>query len=344
MTAGSATPTAGRVAHPLRRFRLPGVLLALALAYGTIGYILIERWSLLDSFFMTITTISTVGYGEVHPLSTAGRIFTSTLIIGGVGTMLYAFGVFAETLSEGHFIEYRRIRRVQRRIDGMRGHFIVCGYGRIGTRVVTEFEEVRRDYVVVDNNPDAVGRLRVENRVHIEGDAAAEEVLLAAGISRAKGLISAVDSDERSVYITLAARALNPDLYIVARAGQPASIRRLELAGADRVVSPYLMAGHRIAEVALRPALVDVLDNLQHGNSENGVEELLVGPRCPLIGRAVAEAGLLSGKAGRLLAIRRADGTLLSHPDTQALVLAEGDLVVILGTNQQLAAAAALFE
>ncbi len=332
------------MANPLSRFRLPGLLLAGALAYGTVGYLLIERWSLLDSFYMTITTISTVGFSEVHPLDTAGRLFTSTLIIGGVGTMLYAFGVFAETLSEGHFIEYRRMRRVRRRIDGMRGHFIVCGYGRIGTRIVTEFEEVRRDYVVVDNNPEAIGRLKVEDRVHIEGDAAAEDILLAAGIARAKGLISAVDSDERSVYITLAARALNPDLYIVARAGQPASIRRLELAGADRVVSPYLMAGHRIAEVALRPALVDVLDNLQHGNSENGVQELLVGPTCPLIGKSVREAGLLSGKSGRLLAVRRAEGTLLSHPDTQDLVLSEGDLVVILGTNQQLAAAAAVFE
>ena len=332
------------MANPLSRFRLPGLLLAGALAYGTVGYLLIERWSLLDSFYMTITTISTVGFSEVHPLDTAGRLFTSTLIIGGVGTMLYAFGVFAETLSEGHFIEYRRMRRVRRRIDGMRGHFIVCGYGRIGTRIVTEFEEVRRDYVVVDNNPEAIGRLKVEDRVHIEGDAAAEDILLAAGIARAKGLISAVDSDERSVYITLAARALNPNLYIVARAGQPASIRRLELAGADRVVSPYLMAGHRIAEVALRPALVDVLDNLQHGNSENGVQELLVGPTCPLIGKSVGEAGLLSGKSGRLLAVRRAEGTLLSHPDTQDLVLSEGDLVVILGTNQQLAAAAAVFE
>lgn len=332
------------MANPLSRFRLPGLLLAGALAYGTVGYLLIERWSLLDSFYMTITTISTVGFSEVHPLDTAGRLFTSTLIIGGVGTMLYAFGVFAETLSEGHFIEYRRMRRVRRRIDGMRGHFIVCGYGRIGTRIVTEFEEVRRDYVVVDNNPEAIGRLKVEDRVHIEGDAAAEDILLAAGIARAKGLISAVDSDERSVYITLAARALNSDLYIVARAGQPASIRRLELAGADRVVSPYLMAGHRIAEVALRPALVDVLDNLQHGNSENGVQELLVGPTCPLIGKSVREAGLLSGKSGRLLAVRRAEGTLLSHPDTQDLVLSEGDLVVILGTNQQLAAAAAVFE
>ena len=332
------------MANPLSRFRLPGLLLAGALAYGTVGYLLIERWSLLDSFYMTITTISTVGFSEVHPLDTAGRLFTSTLIIGGVGTMLYAFGVFAETLSEGHFIEYRRMRRVRRRIDGMRGHFIVCGYGRIGTRIVTEFEEVGRNYVVVDNNPEAIGRLKVEDRVHIEGDAAAEDILLAAGIARAKGLISAVDSDERSVYITLAARALNPDLYIVARAGQPASIRRLELAGADRVVSPYLMAGHRIAEVALRPALVDVLDNLQHGNSENGVQELLVGPTCPLIGKSVGEAGLLSGKSGRLLAVRRAEGTLLSHPDTQDLILSEGDLVVILGTNQQLAAAAAVFE
>ena len=243
--------------NPFVRFRLPAVLLGFFLLLGTAGYMVIERWSLLDSFYMTIITISTVGFTEVHPMNTPGRLFTSALIVGGVGTMLYGFGVFAETLSEGHFLEFRRIRRLERQVNALRNHFIVCGYGRIGTQVVSEFEHFKQGYVVIDNNPEAIERLRHEDRLHIEADAASEEVLREAGIEHARGLVSAVDSDERSVYITLIARAMNAKLWIVARAGRPDSIRRLELAGANQAVSPYLMAGHRMAEMALDPSLQD---------------------------------------------------------------------------------------
>lgn len=225
----------------------------MVLVAGTVGYSLIEHWTLVDAFYMTVITISTVGFTEVHPLDVAGKLFTSGLIAGGVGTMLYAFGVFAETLSEGHFVEYRRWRRMERDIDKLREHFIVCGYGRTGTRIAKEFDAEQIPYVVIDQNPEAVARLRVEQRLHIEGDAASEEILKAAGIEHARGLISAVDSDERSVYITLTARSLNKNLHIIARAGQEESIRRLRLAGADRVVNPYLMAGHRMAEFAVHP-------------------------------------------------------------------------------------------
>ena len=163
--------------NPFAPFRLPAVLLAFFIAFGSAGYALIERWSLFDSFYMTIITISTVGFTEVHPMNTPGRLFTSVLIVGGVGTMLYAFGVFAETLSEGHFLEFRRVRRLERKVRALRGHFIVCGYGRIGTQVVSEFESSQHDYVVIDNNREAIERLRQEDRLHIEADAASEEVL-----------------------------------------------------------------------------------------------------------------------------------------------------------------------
>jgi len=244
-----------RVENPFGRFRLPAVLLAFFIAFGTTGYLLIERWSMLDAFYMTIITISTVGFTEVHPMDTPGRLFTSVLIVGGVGTMLYAFGVFAETLSEGHFLEFRRVRRLERQVRALRNHFIVCGYGRIGSQVVSEFEHFKQPYVVIDSNSEAIDRLRQEDRLHIEADAASEEVLKDAGIEHARALISAVDSDERSVYITLIARNLNPTLWIVARASRAASIRRLELAGANHAVSPYVMAGHRMAEMALDPTL-----------------------------------------------------------------------------------------
>ncbi|TMF92982.1 MAG: potassium channel family protein, partial [Chloroflexi bacterium] len=261
--------------HPLLRFRLAGILLAIVIVVGVAGYMLIDGWNFLDSFYMVIMTIATVGYGEVHPQGPLGRIFTSGLIVVGVATMLYSFGVFASTLTDNALGEYRRQRRLQHDLDRLRDHFIICGYGRIGTQIVAEFEDHRVPYVVIDQTEEAVERIRAENRLHIEGDASKEEILKQAGIERARGLISAVDSDERAVYIVLAARAFNPDLYIVARAGRPDSIRRLELAGATRTISPYVMAGHRMAELAIRPAMVEVLDTLHHGEAGIGVEELV---------------------------------------------------------------------
>ncbi len=327
--------------HPLTRFRLPAVLLIVVLTYGTLGYLLIERWTPGDALYMTIITISTVGFQEVHPLSPIGRAFTATLIVGGVATMLYAFGIFAELLAEGHIAEYGRQRRLQSRIGALRDHFVICGYGRIGTQIVQEFEHARTRYVVIDNNPEAITRLRSEDRLHIAGDAAAEDVLRAAGIERARGVICAVDSDERAVYITLAARALKPDLYLVARAGRPESIRRLELAGADRVISPYRMAGHQMAELALRPALVEVVDFLQHAGTPVGVEELLLRDSSPLVGQSVVAAGLTADQLARLVAIRRRDGDLLVNPDDD-LVLAAGDLLIAFGSRDQLERTAAL--
>jgi Kef-type K+ transport systems, predicted NAD-binding component len=157
---------------------------------------------------------------------------------------------------------------LERQLNHLRDHFIICGYGRIGTQIAIEFDDHKVPYAVIEQNPEALERLHNENRLHIEGDAASEDILQQAGIERARGLISAVDSDERSVYITLSARALNPGLFIISRGGRPDSTRRLELAGANRVISPYRMAGHRMAELAVHPALVDVLDTLHHGGSE----------------------------------------------------------------------------
>jgi voltage-gated potassium channel len=332
-----------RLPHPLLRFRLPAVLLGVVIVYGIAGYSAIEGWNLLDSFYMTIITISTVGYSELHPLSTTGRLFTSTLIVVGVGTMLYGFGVFAETLTDNTFVNYRRERQLERALNRLRDHFIICGYGRIGTQIVAEFQEHKIPYAVIDQTEEALVRLRNEDRLHVEGDASSEEILKLAGIERARGLISAVDSDERAVYITLAARALKPDLYLISRAGRPESIRRLELAGANRIISPYQMAGHRMAELAVRPALVDVLDTLHHGMSEIAVEEMLVKRGMAAVGRTLAEAGLLGPSAAKLLALRRADGTLHVNPGPD-LRLDDRDLLIALGSEEQLFASAAMLK
>jgi voltage-gated potassium channel len=319
------------------------VLLGVIILYGIAGYMLIDGWNLLDAFYMVIITISTVGYQEIHPQGVAGRIFTSTLIVTGVATMLYGFGVFAETLADNAFGRYRRERQLQRSLDQLRDHFILCGYGRIGTAIVAEFEAHKVAYAVIDQTEEAVERLRAEGRLHLEGDASSEDLLKQAGIDRARGLICAVDSDERAVYIVLAARALNPNLYIIARAGRPESIRRLELAGASRTISPYQMAGHRIAELAVRPALVDVLDTLHHGDLGIGVEELLVGPGMAAVGKAISEAGLLDPSAAKVLALRRRDGTLHVSPGGD-LRLEEGDLLIALGSESQLLKAASLLK
>jgi voltage-gated potassium channel len=330
-----------RVEHPLLRFRLPLILLVIVIALGVSGYMLINGWDLLDSFYMVIITISTVGYTEVHPQGNAGRMFTSGLIVFGVATMLYGFGVFAETLADNAFGRYRRERQLQRDLSRLRDHFIICGYGRMGTQIVAEFEEHKTAYVVIDQTEEALERIRAEGRLHIEGDASSEDVLRQAGIERARGLVSAVDSDERAVYVVLAARALNPQLYIVARGGRPESLRRLELAGATRTVSPYAMAGHRMAELAIRPAMVDVLDSLHHGEAGIGVEEMLVASNTKAVHKTIEECGLLDPAAARVLAVRRKDGTLHVSPNG-SLRLEEGDLVIALGTEDQLFASAAL--
>ena len=319
------------------------MLLGLIILYGVAGYMLIDGWNLLDAFYMVIITISTVGYTEIHPQSAAGRIFTSTLIVVGVATMLYGFGVFAETLADNAFGNYRRQRQLERSLNQLRDHFILCGYGRIGTEIVAEFEDHKVPYAVIDQTEEAVERLRAEGRLHLEGDASSEELLRQAGIERARGLISAVDSDERAVYIVLAARALNPNLYIIARAGRPESIRRLELAGATRTISPYQMAGHRIAELAVRPALVDVLDTLHPGALGIGVQEMLVDPGMAASGKTIAGAGLLDSSAAKLLALRRRDGTLHVSPAAD-LRLEEGDLLIALGSEAQLLKSATLLK
>jgi len=329
-----------RLEHPLRRFRLAFTLLVIVIVIGVAGYMLIDGWDFLDSFYMVIITISTVGYTEVHSQGVAGRMFSSGLIVVGVATMLYGFGVFAETLTDNAFGKYRRARQLERELNRLRDHFIICGYGRIGTQIVAEFEHHKIPYVVIDQTEEALERIRAENRLHIEGDASKEEVLKQAGIERARGLVSAVDSDERAVYIVLAARAYNPNLYIVARAGHPESIRRLELAGASRTISPYLMAGHRMAELAIRPAMVDFLDTLHHGEAGIGVEEMVVTSGTKAAGNTLEDAGLVEPDAARVLAVRKLDATVIVNPAATTR-LEDGDLLIALGTEDQLFATAA---
>jgi voltage-gated potassium channel len=306
--------------------------------YGVIGYMVLLRWNFVDALFMVVTTVTTVGYEEVHPLGEGGRLFTMTVIVSGVGTMLYTLGIFAELLIEGQLARYARMRGMERRIAALHDHFVVCGYGRMGTRVAQEFSQLTTPFVVVENNPEPLERLRAGNLLFVEGDAASDDSLLTAGILRAKGLVSAVDSDERNVFITLTARALNPALFIVARSSYPDSVEKLRRAGANQVVSPYLMGAHRMAALAIRPVAVDVLDTVLHGeNIDLVVEELMVPSTSRLLGHTLADSGMREAGAN-VLAIRKRSGQLrINPPDSQ--VLESDDLLVAIGTRQQMSAA-----
>jgi voltage-gated potassium channel len=306
--------------------------------YGVAGYMLALHWNFIDSLFMVLTTVTTVGYEEVHPLGPGGRVFTMTVIVAGVGTMLYTLGILAETLIEGHLGRYARMRRMERRIAGLNDHFIVCGYGRMGTRVAQEFVQQDTPFVIVESNPEPLERLRTTDLLYLEGDAASDDTLLKAGILRAKGLVTAVDSDERNVFITLTARSLNPALLIVARSSYQDSTEKLRRAGANQVVSPYLMGAHRMAALATRPVAVDVLDTVLHGeNIDLVIEELLVLPSSRVLGRTLGDSGIREAGAN-VLAIRKRSGQLRINPP-EGQVLESDDLLVAIGTRQQMSAA-----
>jgi voltage-gated potassium channel len=316
--------------RPLRGFVPALVALLAVILYGTLGYVLIEHFGWLDALFMTAITITTVGYEEVHHLDAAGQAFTITLIIFGVVGFLYTFGVLVEQLSSGRWQEFRRYRRMDSQLRALRDHVIVCGYGRTGTQVVKDLEKAGHQYVVVEMNPAPLEGVRRDRKLCVVGDAAHDEVLHLAGIDHARALVSAVDSDERNVYIVLTARSLNPSLFIVARSSFPDSIPKLERAGADRVVSPYTTTGRRMAALALQPAVVDVIDMVTREGGSMAIEELVVPPATQTL-----TAGALRRSGALLLAVRAAGGRLSVGLD-DAAPLAPGDLLVVMGTPEQL--------
>jgi voltage-gated potassium channel len=326
---------ARRPTNPLRRLRFPALVITAVVAYGTAGYMAIERYSPIDSVFMTAITITTVGYEEVHPLDDAGKLFSMSVIVLGVGGFLYTFGVFVEQLSSGRWVDWRRHRVVEARINALRDHVIVCGYGRTGAVIGAELEREGESFVVVEVNQDGLARVERDRRLCVVGDAADDEVLDRAGIQRARALVSAVDSDERNVYIVLTARSLNPRLRIVARSSFPDSVPKLQRAGANRVVSPYTEAGQRMVALALQPAVVDVIQAVISEGGSLSIEELLVPAGAPPF-----TAGGLRRSGATLLAVRRPDGELVVGPQDDHTISAD-DLVIALGRRDQLGRLAA---
>ncbi|MGH2789005.1 MAG: potassium channel family protein [Actinomycetota bacterium] len=311
---------------PWKPLRLPALLLAVVLAVGIGGFVFLEGWSVVDSIYMTLMVLTTVGMREVRPLDTSGKVLAISLMVMGVTLVLLTLSLAGRSIAEGGLGERGRRRRMQRQIDDMRDHYIICAYGRVGRTVARELESEGARFVVIDKDEDLQDQMLRDGVLYLNGDPTSEPILKAAGIDRAKGLICAVDDDADNVYIALAARSVNPQLFIVARAAAETSADRLYRAGADRVISPYVSSGRHMALLALRPQVVDYLDVGESGTTNLRLEELSVGPGSNLVGRALTDASGTSLP----LALRRADGEVVTNPDP-ALRLQEGDLLVLLG-------------
>ncbi len=304
-----------------------------AVACGTAGYMLLEGWSLLDALYMTVITVTTVGFKEVRELDAAGRIWTMIMCAVGVVLIFGTVGLVTEYLITEATSGRSRTRRMAKAVGELRGHYVLCGYGRVGSTVARELVHDGTPFAVVDVNPASLERARADGHLVVEGDATDDATLRAAGIDRARGLISTIDSDSQNVYVILSARSINPGLLVVGRAGTPAAEEKLALAGADRIVSPYTMAGRRLAELAIRPRVVDFLDAaLSHGELSFSLEELYVTHDGELEGATVAA---MRARGLFVLAILTADGRYAANPaDDRSL--AAGETIIASGSAEAL--------
>jgi voltage-gated potassium channel len=314
-----------------RNLRLSLSILTSVLVAGTIGYTLIEGWPLFDSLYMTVITLATVGFKEVHDLSPQGKTFTIALIVFGVGVITYTAGSVIQFMVEGQLGQLVGRRKMTKQIDRLKEHYIICGFGRIGQMICREFQARPVPFVVVEKNAHLCERLAREGTLFVHGNATDDETLQAAGIERAKGLITAVTSDTDNVYITLTARGLNPQLFILARAGEEGAEVKLMRAGASKVISPYVIGATRMAHAILRPTVVDFIElATARENLALQLEEIEVVSSSSLVGRDLVEAGIRQTMGIIIVAIKQPDGHMLFNPAPATRIVA-GSVLIILG-------------
>ena len=317
-----------------KKFFLALGLILLVIAFGIAGYQLIEGWSFLDALYMTIITLTTVGYREVHDLSRNGMLFTIVLLMLGVGTFLYALSAGAKIILEGELQELFGRKRLEKKIKELRNHYIVCGYGRMGKIICRELKAKHVPFVAIERNGDFASMH--EDILGISGDATNDEVLREAGIERARGLISVLPTDALNLYVVLSARELNSDLHIVARAGEEGSERKLLRAGADKVVSPYHIGGLRIAHTVLRPAVVDFIEfATKTGNIELQMEEVTIPEGSNMVGQSLDQCGIGRELGVIVVGIKRVSGEMKFNPTSRSTIKA-GDTLIALGEISKL--------
>jgi voltage-gated potassium channel len=322
-----------------RRLRFGLAALVGILVFGTLGYVAFG-FPLLDAIYQTVTTVATVGFREVHPLSSGGQIFTIVLILVGVGTVLYSFTVLLEGVVEGQIQEVLGRRRMDRRIARIAGHVIVCGFGRVGRNLAHFVTGAGQDVVLIDNDPDRAAIAEETGVLVVRGDATSDEVLKEAGIERARVLVTTLTTDADNLFVTLTARSVRPDLFIVARARIESSEAKLTQAGADRVVNPQGIGGARMAAFVLQPHVAEFLDVVMHdGSLEFRLEEVAVPQGSPLAGRSLREAHIRDSTGALILALRESGGGFTTNPPPET-VLEAGQILIAIGTEVQLKALA----
>ncbi len=309
-------------------------LIILVVAFGTTGYMVIEQWNFLDSIYMTVITLSTVGFREIHDLSFSGKLFTIILIIGGVGTVLYALSTGAKLIIEGELVEVFGRKRLEKKIKELKDHYIICGYGRMGRIICRELKSHNMRFIAIERNPDIFKE--EEDVLIFEGNATKDEVLKKVGIEKARGLVSVLSTDAENLYVVLSARGMNPDLLIVARAGEEGSEQKLLRAGADRVVSPYHIGGLRMAHTVLKPAVVDFIEfATKSGNIDLQMEEITIQEGSKLVGLTLDECGFGKELGVIIVAIKRTTGEMKFNPTFRSMVKV-GDTLIAIGETVKL--------
>jgi voltage-gated potassium channel len=320
----------------MRNLQKSFTLLFLIIACGVIGYHVIEDMPFFDALYMTVITISTVGFQEVKPLSSAGRILTMIIISGGITVAAYTIGTLVRILVEGELKKTFGRRKVEKKISEMKNHYIICGYGRIGRLVCNELRDYRMDFVVIDNSPQSIEQMEADKVPYLALDATADETLIKAGIMQAKGIVTAVGTDADNVFITLTAKGLRPDIFILARASDEKNEMKLNRAGATRVVSPYLIGGKRMAQVLIRPTVVDFID-IAVSDSHLGLqmEECRIQKSSNLVGKNLVESGLRKEYGVIIVLIKKHDGAMIFNPQSTE-ILEGNDILVVLGKKEDM--------
>ncbi|MBU2494593.1 MAG: potassium channel protein [Bacteroidetes bacterium] len=311
-----------------KQFKLGLLLLFLVIIVGTVGYEILEvNWTLLDSFYMTIITISTTGFREVKDLSQPGRMFTVFLIISGVLTIAYTGGKAAQILIETQVL---RRRKMSKELEKISDHYIVCGYGRMGRQICEGLVENQVPFVVIENDQKKLTIIKELNLLFIEGDATNDEILIKAGIKRAKGLVAVIRTDAENVFATLSARELSPEIFVVARAVEDGTEKKLITAGANRVVKPYELGGNRMVQLLLRPGVIDFIDGVaRNKNVEISLEEITLNEGSILVGKSLSNSPVRKDLNIIIVAISRNDGNFIYNPKSDTKFEVNDKLIAI---------------
>ncbi len=313
------------------RHLILSVLLTLfIICFGTIGYMIIENWSVLDAFYMTIITIGAVGYSEVHRMSGTGQLFTVLLIFSGVSFCIYVASAVVQFMVEGQIRNILGRKRLDKKIGLLKNHYIICGYGRIGRVLCRKLRRKPLDIVVVEKGPEQIALIDKDKILYVSGDATDEATLLKAGIKRAKCLIAVLATDTDNVFLVLTARQLNSDLYIIARAGQDKTKSKLHAAGANKVESPYDIGAANMAQRILRPAVTNFLDlAFTYKRKDIQMEEIPVSHFSSLTNVALKDSGIRQQFNLIIIAIKKSDGSMLFNPSFDTVIKAENTVIAV---------------